>query len=102
LVPVLEHLHQRSVCGSALEILDEVQQSNPVNQGYNNNKKERKEARKKEGEEFVCRNFGFIWSNRASFFWEWRLHVQFRGFLGRKVEEEEEVEEEGIKMGCRI
>jgi hypothetical protein len=39
LVPVLEHLHQRSVCGSALEILDEVQQSNPVNQGYNNNNK---------------------------------------------------------------
>ncbi len=31
LVPVSEHLHQLSVCGSALEILDEVQQSNPVN-----------------------------------------------------------------------
>jgi hypothetical protein len=28
---LLEHLHQHSVCGSALEILDEVQQqSNPV------------------------------------------------------------------------
>ncbi len=26
----LEHLHPRSVCGPALEILDEVQQSNPV------------------------------------------------------------------------
>jgi hypothetical protein len=50
LVRVLEHLHQRSVCcGSALEILDEVQQSNPVNQGYNKNKnnKERKKERKR-------------------------------------------------------
>jgi hypothetical protein len=27
---LLEHLHQRSVCGSALEMLDEVQESNPV------------------------------------------------------------------------
>jgi hypothetical protein len=26
---LLEHLHQRSECGSALEILDEVQQSKP-------------------------------------------------------------------------
>jgi hypothetical protein len=27
----LDHLHQRSVCDPALEILDEVHQSNPVN-----------------------------------------------------------------------
>ncbi len=27
----LEHLYQRSVCDPALEILDEVQESNPVN-----------------------------------------------------------------------
>jgi hypothetical protein len=29
---LLEHLHQRSVCEPALEILDEVHQSNPVSE----------------------------------------------------------------------
>jgi hypothetical protein len=30
----LEHLHQRSVCDSALEILDEVHELNPVNDSW--------------------------------------------------------------------
>jgi hypothetical protein len=34
--------------------LDEVQQSNPVNQGYNNNSNNNKKERKKERKRGVC------------------------------------------------